>query len=111
MKPAKVKVGMVGLGLVFTPHFKGYASHPGAEVVALCDLDEERARRFAAAYNVPQIYTSYEELLAQADINTVDIATPTFLHAPMTQQAVVAGKHIHCEKPFCRSVAEGLAAC
>ncbi len=111
MKPEKVKVGMVGLGLVFTPHFKGYASHPGAEVVALCDLDEERARRFAAAYNVPQIYTSYEELLAQADINTVDIATPTFLHAPMTQQAAVAGKHIHCEKPFCRSLAEGLSAC
>ena len=107
----KIKVGMVGLGLAFTPHFKGYSSHPQAEVVALCDLDEERARHFAEVYGVPQVYTSYAEMLAQADINTVDIATPTFLHAPMTAQAAAAGKHIHCEKPFCRSAGEGLAAC
>ncbi|MYC95518.1 MAG: hypothetical protein F4X14_11155 [Caldilineaceae bacterium SB0661_bin_32] len=36
------------------------------------------------------------------------IATPTFLHATMTRQAALAGKHVHCEKPFCRSVAEGM---
>ena len=50
-------------------------------------------------------------MLKNADINTVDIATPTFLHVPMTFQAATAGKHIHCEKPFCRSVGEGLEAC
>ena len=111
MKPKVVKVGMVGLGLVSTPHLKGYASHPQAKLVAVCDLDEARARRFAQANDVPEVYTSYEEMLREADINTVDIATPTFLHAPMTQQAAALGKHIHCEKPFCRSVGEGLAAC
>lgn len=37
-------------------------------------------------------------------------ATPTFLHVPMTLQALQAGKHVHCEKPFCRSVAEGMQA-
>ena len=111
MKTETVKVGMVGLGLVSTPHFKGYASHPRAQVVAICDLDRGRAERFAREHGIADVYTSYEEMLAKADINTVDIATPTFLHVPMTIQAAQAGKHIHCEKPFCRSTAQGLAAC
>jgi predicted dehydrogenase len=50
-------------------------------------------------------------MLARADINTVDIATPTWLHAPMAIQAARVGKHVHCEKPFCRSVGEGLEVC
>jgi predicted dehydrogenase len=111
MEPTSIKAGIVGLGLVSTAHLKGYQSHPRAQVTAVCDLDSERAASFAAAHAIPEVYTSYEEMLAGADINTVDIATPTHLHAPMTIQAAEAGKHVHCEKPFCRTVAEGLAAC
>ena len=111
MRPEIVKVGIVGLGLVASSHFKGYASHPHAEVVAVCDLDRARAEQFASAHEIASIYTSYEKMLEKAEINTVDIATPTFLHPPMTRQAAEAGMHIHCEKPFCRNVAEGLEAC
>ncbi|NLF03175.1 MAG: Gfo/Idh/MocA family oxidoreductase [Anaerolineales bacterium] len=107
----QITVGMVGLGLVSTSHVKGYLSHPQARVMAVCDLDRARAEAFAAQCGAPQVFTSYDEMLAQADINTVDISTPTFLHVPMTLQAVRAGKHVHCEKPFCRSVGEGLEAC
>ena len=111
MKPENVKAGMVGVGLVFTSHLKGYLSHSNAEVVAVCDLDADRARQFAEKYGIPEVYSSYEEMLKHADINTADIATPTFLHVPMTIQAAEAGKHIHCEKPFCRSMSEGQKAC
>lgn len=111
MNRTSVKVGMVGLGLVSTCHLKGYASHPQAEVVAVCDLDEERAKRFSDVHGIDGVYSSYEEMLERAEINTVDIATPTFLHVPMTLQAAAAGKHVHCEKPFCRTVQEGLEAC
>jgi predicted dehydrogenase len=111
MKPETIRVGIVGLGLVSTSHLKGYVSHPRAEVVAVCDLDLARAERFAAQHGIPEIYTSFETMLAEADINTVDIATPTYLHAPMVIRAAEAGKHVHCEKPFCRTVGEGLAAC
>lgn len=110
MKLEKVKVGIVGVGLVFTSHLKGYLRHPNAEVVAVCDLDVDRAGQFAEKYEIPEVYSSFEEMLYKADINTVDIATPTFLHVPMTLQAAEAGKHIHCEKPFCRSVGEGRQA-
>ena len=99
-----VSVGMVGLGLVSPSHLKGYASHPKAEVVAVCDLDEGRARQFAREHRIKGVYTSYDRMVATAGIDAIDIATPTFLHAPMTLQAVRAGKHVHCEKPFCRSV-------
>ena len=108
---AGVRVGMVGLGLVSTSHLKGYASHPQAEVVAVCDLDERRATEFAETHGIPESYSCYEEMLQEAEIDAVDIATPTYLHVPMTKRAAAAEKHVHCEKPFCRSVGEGLKAC
>ena len=111
MDTTRLRVGMVGLGLAFTPHYKGYASHPQADVVALCDLDSDRVLDYARRYGVPQTYTSFEAMLAEAELDVVDITTPTFLHASMTQQAAALGKHVLCEKPFCRNLAEGLQAC
>ena len=110
MQSDKIKVGMVGLGLVSTAHMKGYKSHPRAEVVAVCDSDSARVQRFAAAQGITETYSSYEQMLREAGIDAVDIATPTHLHAPMTRMAAEAGKHVHCEKPFSRTVGEGLQA-
>jgi predicted dehydrogenase len=111
MRSKNVKVGMVGLGLVSTSHYKGYASHPDAKIVAVCDLDKARAEEFAKTFNIPEVYTNYDEMLGQAEINAIDIATPTYLHVPMAMKAIKAGKHVHCEKPFCRSTGEGLLVC
>ncbi len=106
----EISVGIVGLGLAATAHIRGYRSHPAARVLAVCDSDGERAAAFAEEYSIDRNYSSYKELLADADLDVIDIATPTFLHAEMATQAAQAGKHVHCEKPFCRSVAEGMAA-
>jgi predicted dehydrogenase len=57
------------------------------------------------------MYDTYEALLADDTLDIIDIATPTFLHAPMSRKAAEKGRHVHCEKPFCRTLAEGLAAC
>ncbi|MBI2002459.1 MAG: Gfo/Idh/MocA family oxidoreductase, partial [candidate division NC10 bacterium] len=51
MKP--FRVGMVGLGLVSEAHAKGYETHPLAQIVAVCDLDEKRAEAFAVRHDVP----------------------------------------------------------
>ena len=110
MARSRVTAGIVGLGLAAQAHVKGYETHPLAEVGAVCDVDRERAARFAAEHRIPRVYTAYEELLADPAIDVADIATPTYLHATMTRQAALAGKHVHCEKPFCTSVAEGLDA-
>ncbi|MDP6042705.1 MAG: Gfo/Idh/MocA family oxidoreductase, partial [Candidatus Latescibacteria bacterium] len=79
-----VRAGLVGQGLVGPSHFKGYQTHPNAEVVAVCDLSQERAESFAKEHGITEVYTSYDDMLNKADINTVDIATPTHLHIPMT---------------------------
>ena len=106
----QVRVGMVGLGLVANSHLKGYAGHPNAEVVAVCDIDKARAEDFARQHGIPQAYSSYDEMLGRAGIDVVSIATPNHLHAPMTLKAAKAVKHVHCEKPFSRYVGEGQAA-
>lgn len=106
----RVYVGIVGLGLAATAHVRGYLCHPEAQVLAVCDTDAHRAAEFSERYGVERVYTSYPDLLDDRDIQVIDIATPTFLHARMTRQAALAGKHVHCEKPFCRSVAEGMDA-
>ena len=111
MKVDNVKVGVVGLGLVSSSHIKGDSSHPLADVVAVCDLDEDQARRVARQFDIPKYYMSYDEMLTDTDINTVDIMTPTYLHKPMAVSAARAGKHIHCEKPLALTLAEGEQIC
>lgn len=111
MNTKPFRVGMVGLGLVSEAHAKGYESHPRAQIAAVCDLDEKRAEAFAVRHDVPRVYGSFDAMLADPGVNAIDIATPTHLHVPMTLAAARVGRHVHCEKPFCRSVGEGLLAC
>src|SRR5262245_46018244 len=105
MQVDKVRVGLVGLGLVSDSHIKGYLSNPNAQVIAVCDLDEPRAKAVASKFGIGKFYTSYDAMLADPEINTVDITTPTFLHASMSIAAAKAGKNILCEKPFALTLA------
>jgi predicted dehydrogenase len=111
VKVNKAQVGVVGLGLVSYAHIRGYLTHPLADVVAVCDLNEKQAQRVAREFDIRKYYTSYDEMLTDADINTVDIVTPTYLHKPMAVAAAKAGKHIHCEKPLALTLAEGEDIC
>ena len=110
MQVSRVKVGLVGLGLVCESHIKAYLANPNAEVVAVCDLDGARAEAIARKHGIEKVYTSYEEMLKDPGINTVDITTPTVLHVPMSIAAVKSGRNVLCEKPFCMTLEEGLAA-
>ena len=111
MKVSKVRVGLVGLGLVAASHIRAYLAHPDAEVVAICDLDAARAEEIAEQFGIAKTYSDFDEMLGDGEINTVDITTPTFLHAAMSIKAARAGKNILCEKPFCLALAEGQAVC
>ena len=111
MKVSQVRVGIVGLGLVCDSHIKAYMSHPNAEVVAVCDLDEARAKAVAGEFSIARYYTSYDEMLKDDAINTIDVTTPTILHSPMSLAAAKAGKNILCEKPFSLSLEDGEAVC
>lgn len=111
MKVDKVKVGIVGLGMVCYSHIDAYEAHKDAEVTAVCDLNEAQAKAVAEKYGIRKYYTDYAEMLKDPEVNTVDITTPTFMHSSMVIQAAEAGKNISCEKPFCLTLEEGKAAC
>lgn len=70
------------------------------DVVAIASRDVERAREAAAALGVPRAHGSYEDLLADEEVDAVYVPLPNHLHAPWTIAAARAGKHVLCEKPM-----------
>jgi len=106
MTEPQVKVGIIGCGIA-TYHVSGYAVEPRTKMVAIAGLDTERCRALASKHDIPEIYSSYEELLANADVDLVSVAVPNFLHLPVALAAIKAGKHVLMEKPLARNSAEG----
>ncbi len=75
-------------------------------VAAIASRDLTRARTVAAQLNIPTAYGSYEELLADPNIDAIYNPLPNQLHVPWTIHAAEAGKHVLCEKPIAMSRAE-----
>lgn len=103
----KIRIGVIGVGQIGKSHLSNYTSIPGAEIVAVCDVNEQEARRVAEQYNIPSVYTDYRELLSRDDIEAVDVCLHNNFHAPMTIAALEAGKHVYCEKPIAGTYFDG----
>lgn len=106
--PEKVRVAVIGAG-IGQAHLNGYAKIPEAEVVAVCDLNTERAAKVAAATGfagVP-IFADYKEMLAEANVDAVSVGLPNMLHAPVAVDCLNAGKHVISEKPLSINATEG----
>ena len=108
MSQPRLRVGVIGAG-VGALHLSAYAQLPQVDIVALAGLDDDRVRRVAAEYQVPQTYREYEHLLAAPDIDAVSVCLPNVLHAPVSIAALRAGKHVLVEKPLARNAEEARA--
>jgi predicted dehydrogenase len=99
----RIRTAIVGLGFgaEFIPI---HQRHPHAELVAICQRSCEKLDALGAAHGVERRYTSYTELLADPDIDAVHINSPIPDHAPMTIQALEAGKHVMCTVPMATSI-------
>jgi predicted dehydrogenase len=102
----KIKVGIIGTGQIGKSHVRNYQGIPEAEIVAVCDLRKSEAKRVAKENDIPVALGDYHELLAMDDIDAVDVCLHNRLHAPITIDALEAGKHVFCEKPMASSYAE-----
>ena len=100
-------MGVIGVGGISRQvHLPGLRLSPLAEIVAMCDSDSERLQQCAREYGVTRIYSAYEELLQDAAVDAVVIATPTLYHAPIALAAIAARKHVLVEKQLGMNYAE-----
>ncbi|MCL1855404.1 MAG: Gfo/Idh/MocA family oxidoreductase, partial [Clostridia bacterium] len=102
----KVKVGVIGTGFIGPAHIEAMRRLGYVEVVALADINEEDARKKADALNIGTAYGDYKRLLSDPEIEVVHICTPNSLHYPMSKEALLAGKHVVCEKPLAMDSAQ-----
>lgn len=99
MAKKKTHVAVIGLGWPGQMHLKGYRQNPDVEVVAICDANTELAEKTAAEHGIETTYADHRLLLARDDLDAVSVCLPNFLHAPISLDALNAGKHVICEKP------------
>lgn len=103
MSTEKVRVGIIGVGQIGKAHVREYQAIPGAEIVAVADINETEANRVASEYKIPHVYTSFREMLKRDDIQAVDVCMHNNFHMPATVAALEAGKDVFCEKPMAGS--------
>ena len=99
--------GMIGAGRIGQVHAANLASRvPDARLVAIADIAFESAQTLAGQHAVPHVYDNPEAILADPSIDAVLVASATDTHPALIQGAAAAGKHIFCEKPIARTLAE-----
>jgi predicted dehydrogenase len=99
MSPKKLKVAILGAGLIAPNHAAGFQEVPDlAQVVAVCDINRESAENLATLFDA-RVCTDYRELLADPEIDLVDVLLPHNLHYPVAMDVVRAMKHLLLEKP------------
>ena len=142
----RIKIGIIGCGMISGSHVNGYLAHPQhAEIVAVCDTVEANVQRrhaevlsgaasraetakadaekadtaeareqlkanaalwAAYANNGVKIFSDYNAMIKECDLDAVSLATPPFVHEGPTVAAAQAGKHVFCEKPMARTATE-----
>jgi predicted dehydrogenase len=102
----KVKIGIVGSKFAANFHADSIMRSGKAEISAVASLPEDAAP-FAKKWNIPKVFTDYNEMFKEKDIDLVSVCVPNFLHCPVVLSAAKHGKHIICEKPLATSYSEG----
>lgn len=97
---SRLKIGVIGCGSIARlRHLPEYAVNIDVEIVAVCDIVEDRVKEAAEMYNA-KAYTNYEDLLADNSIDAISVCLPNYLHAVVSIAASNTGKHVLCEKPM-----------
>lgn len=102
----KLKIGVIGGGSISDLHLNSYAKNEHVEIIAICDLNIERTKQKAEKYGAKYVYSSYQELFDNPEVDAVSICTWNNSHAEISIAALKAGKNVLVEKPLCTSMEE-----
>ena len=109
---SRLKIGIIGCGGIANgKHLPSLKAINRADIVAFCDIIPEKAEKAAKEYGTPdaKVYTDYKELLKDESIDVCYVLTPNRSHAPISIDAMKAGKHVMCEKPMAKTAADARA--
>ena len=101
-----MNIGMVGTGFIAHKMAKEFTSLPTMPVVAVYSRSADTGVAMANEFHIPKVYTEYNEMLADPEVELVYIATPNSLHFEQAKAALLAGKHVLCEKPIVPTLAQ-----
>lgn len=102
----RIRHACIGIGGMGNADFARIASHPMVDVVAVCDIDENRAKGVRAKFPKARYYQDWRELLASEQVDSVSVSTPDHMHAPITMTALSLGRHVYCQKPLTHDIHE-----
>lgn len=105
----RLRGGLVGCGFFSRNHLHAWREVKGADIVAVCDLDEEKARARAEEFGIERIFTDAEEMLRNVPLDFVDVATQAHTHLPLVELAARNGVPAICQKPLAPSMEEARA--
>ena len=100
MKDGRLASGIVGCGVIGPWHATATENVEESYLAAVCDCVEDKAKTLAEERGVAKVYTDYDEMLKDDEIDIIHVCTPSGMHSDMAVAAAQAGKHILCEKPM-----------
>ncbi|QHW32745.1 Gfo/Idh/MocA family oxidoreductase [Paenibacillus rhizovicinus] len=96
----QVRIGIIGAGRISHVMSTAHAQVPESKLHGVFDVVRASAEKLASKFNIPNVYDSYQDMLASDEIDAVLVCTPTFLHEQIVIDAANAGKHVFCQKPM-----------
>ncbi len=107
--PAPIRIGVIGAAAIVPAALTNPARNvPEVQVGAIAARDPKRAEKFARRHRIPRVHQTYDDLLADPEIDAIYNPLPNSLHAEWTIKALRAGKHVLCEKPFASNAREAV---
>lgn len=104
--PDRVRIGVIGLGIMGEQYVRIYQAHPAVTVTAISSRRDDRLADIGERHGVDGRHTDFRALVARNDVDAVCVATPDHAHHAPVRAALEAGKHVLCEKPFTTDLEE-----
>src|SRR6204780_2450554 len=101
----RLRTAVLGTGFVGRVHLEAIRRLGFVDIAAMVDPKLETARKYADEFGVERCEADLKNVLADPSIDAVEICTPNTFHAPMSKEALLAGKHVVCEKPLATTAA------